>query len=134
VNEPLEFMLITMLPIMVCTFFAVLYVSHRARKKYERKEMEQKQYQRYQRMRWRHKRISLLFIGIGVILFLIGCYGFQTEPRFIIRENMFEVVEVNPELVVLLLLFALVGGGAFLAGGLALFVYSIINPPTDRQE
>ena len=85
-------------------------------------------------MRGRHKHFSLLFIGIGVILFLIGCYGLQTEPRFIIRETVLEVVEVNPLLVFLLFLLALVFGGMLLAMGLALFVYSIIKPSADKQK
>jgi len=123
-NEILEIMLVFMVPVSLCVFFVFLYASHRANKRYERKEMGQKQYQKYQSRRTQ-KKIPILFMVIGVILFLIGCYGFQTEPRFIIRETVLEVVEVNPVLVILFFLSAFWGGGLFLAGGLAIFVYAL---------
>jgi len=127
VNEPLEMMLVISTPILVACFAARLYGANRARKRYERKEIKWEKYEHFQK----HTK---LYIGIGVFLFLFGCYGFQTEPHFIIREDIFEVVEVNPFLVIGIFLFSFIVGGVYLASGLAQFVHSMKKPPTNVQD
>jgi ammonia channel protein AmtB len=125
-SEPLFLMLILGVPLFVGLFFARLFGANRARKKFERNEISWQKYQGFQK----HNR---LYIIIGVILLLIGCYGFITQPRFIIREDIFEVVEVNPYLVIFFFMFSWLFGGASLAIGLAQFVYSVIKPSADRE-
>jgi hypothetical protein len=120
-------MLVIAGPILVACFIARLYGANRARRRYEKKEIEWKKYEHFQK----HNK---LYIGIGAILFLIGCYGLQTEPHFIIREDILEVVEVNPLLVFFLFVFSFIIGGVYLASGLAQFVHSMKKPLTNVQE